>query len=246
MKRFQMPSLGLPRPQRLKANSALLMLPAAEFLMWIKGRGSDPVTSAAKHDINRDLRAWPITVKGERQKCITRRGFGGKGCSGEVLMAPWLFKATWRVCPEVPHTVCFLTIPGNSLSLLNSLMNLFLFGLKGVDIPVTEPNFFNMKILTSRLWGEENAICFFLDKSTTTKKAKTNTWTKNLVFTSADNFKSLKDEWDQKHTSSYYLYPGSLESRDPTKLLNRGFLLYNCCEDGEENLWEMLLMCQQL
>lgn len=175
MKRFQMPSLGLPRPQRLKANSALLMLPAAEFLLWIKGRGSDPVTSAAKHDINRDLRAWPIAVKGERKKWgIMRRGFGVKGWSGEVLKAPWLFRATRRVCPEVPHTVCFLTFPGNSLSLLNSLMYFFLFRLKGVDISVTEPNFFNMKVLTrSRLWGKRMLHAFSINQQQPKRQEQT-------------------------------------------------------------------------
>lgn len=243
MKRFQMPSLGLPRPQRLKANSALLRLPAAEFLLWIKGRGSDPVTSAAKHDINRDLRAWPIAVKGERQKCIMRRGFGGKGWSGEVLTAPWLFRATWRVCPEVPHTVCFLTFPGNSLSLLNSLMNLFLFGLKGVDIPVTEPNFFNMKILTrSRLWGKRMLYAFSLINQQQPKRQKQTHEQKNLC-SLLQIILSLWKMNEIRNTPVHIIYTqGPLRAGTLRSFwTGRGFLLYNCCEDGEENLWEMLL-----
>ena len=86
------------------------------------------------------------------------------------------FSATQRVCPEVLYTVCFLTFSRNSLSLLNSLMNLFLFRLNGVDIPVTEPNFFNMKILTrSRLWGKRMLyafICFFLNNRQQPKRQK--------------------------------------------------------------------------
>ena len=140
-----MPSLGLPRPQRLRGNctshAPCSRVPPADQRqrVWF-------CPAAAKHDINRDLRAWPITVKGKRQTWgITRRGYGAvKGWSGEVLTAPWLFSATRRVCPEVPHTVCFLTFPRSSLSLLNSLTNLLLFRLNGIDIPVTEPNFFNI------------------------------------------------------------------------------------------------------
>lgn len=217
-----MPSLGLPRPQRLRANCTY-NAPCSRVPPADQRRRVWFCPAAAKHDINRDLRAWPITVKAKRQTWgITRRGFGAmKGWSGEVLTAPWLFSATRRVCPEV----CFLTFSRNSLSLLNSLMNLFLFRLNGVDIPVTEPNFFNMKILTgSRLWGKRMLyafICFFLNNRQQPKRQK-QTHEQRLVFTSTDNFKSLKDEWDQKHTSSH-IYAQSPLSRDPTKLLNLGF-----------------------
>lgn len=240
-----MPSLGPPRPHRLRANctshAPCSRVPPADQRqrVWF-------CPAAAKHDINRDLRAWPITVKGKRQTWgITRRGYGAvKGWSGEVFTAPWLFSGTWRVCPGVPSTVCFLTFPRSSLSLLNSLMNLLLFRLNGIDIPVTEPNFFNMKILTrSRLWGKRMLyICFFLNQSTTTKKAKTNSWTKKLVFTSADNFKSLKDEWDQKHTSLHIYAQSPLRAGTPRSFWTWGFY-YIIAVTTEEKICKKYYLC---
>ena len=157
--------------------TALLLLPAAEFLLRIKGGGSDSVPLLPSRTLTEisgpGQSLWRPKGRHEasREEALElwRAGVGrssrhpGFQCHSESL--------SWSsVYSLFPH------FSRNSLSLLNSLMNLFLFRLNGVDIPVTEPNFFNMKILTrSRLWGKRMLyafICFFLNNRQQPKRQK--------------------------------------------------------------------------
>lgn len=151
----------------------------------------------------------------------------------EVLTAPWLFSATESLSWSPAHSL-FLTFPRSSLSLLNSLMNLLLFRLNGIDIPVTEPNFFNIS-QEADCEGRESYICFFLNQSTTTKKAKPNSWTKNLCSLPQIIFKSGKMNEIRCHTSLHIYTQSPLRAGTP-RLLNLGFLLHNRCDNrGEKN-----------